>query len=449
MKKWCLSPFFLVLLWPAAAGAIRVGEPVVELTAVGDESRLVELLNVGGAPLFVAKTGSRMEGFVLDDDGRAGAPVFSAPTNPFNQSAGTVSSDRRSSSFLVTFTEIPPSRLFPWIRTRRHGTDGREPGTVHPIDSSGVIGEEPRIATDGAGNGMVVWRSFRGNRQIFALRGRAVDADGAPVAAEFEIAAPIAGAIAVLPSGADDGSFLAFWSTDSRVHAARIDAQGVREPPRVLADDVLRFFDVRVVMGRSDNELILAYFDFICDAGELCPSVSARRYDGASLDPLGDAFVLAAGGGRPSDFDVAARDDGDYTIAWSDHGSLEIRARDFRSDGTLLGPPVTVASGVANPVRAEAVGDRVLVAWTTVRVPRNESRTLVRAMIDAVECGNVVRDGAVSATDALRTLSAAVGAADCSPCVCDVGLPTGVDATDALRILRAAVGLVQTLDCPC
>jgi hypothetical protein len=55
---------------------------------------------------------------------------------------------------------------------------------------------------------------------------------------------------------------------------------------------------------------------------------------------------------------------------------------------------------------------------------------------------------AVTASDALFTLRAAVGTEVCDLCVCDVDSSGAVNATDALRVLRNAVGLPVALDCP-
>jgi len=54
----------------------------------------------------------------------------------------------------------------------------------------------------------------------------------------------------------------------------------------------------------------------------------------------------------------------------------------------------------------------------------------------------------VTAADALLALKAAVGAASCALCVCDVNDSGSVTATDALLILRTAVSLPSDLECP-
>jgi hypothetical protein len=55
---------------------------------------------------------------------------------------------------------------------------------------------------------------------------------------------------------------------------------------------------------------------------------------------------------------------------------------------------------------------------------------------------------AVTASDALYILRAAIALASCEDCVCDVDGSGGVTATDALVSLKIAVGQQIPLECP-
>ncbi len=78
---------------------------------------------------------------------------------------------------------------------------------------------------------------------------------------------------------------------------------------------------------------------------------------------------------------------------------------------------------------------------------------LVGGVINGPNCGDADGSGDamsganITATDALRTLRAAVGLTGCETCRCDVDLSTTITATDALAILRAAVGSPVELVC--
>lgn len=63
-------------------------------------------------------------------------------------------------------------------------------------------------------------------------------------------------------------------------------------------------------------------------------------------------------------------------------------------------------------------------------------------------CGAPVSAAQPTATDALYTLQAGVGATECPLCECDVDGNGRVAATDALRILAKATGQNVTLSCP-
>jgi hypothetical protein len=58
------------------------------------------------------------------------------------------------------------------------------------------------------------------------------------------------------------------------------------------------------------------------------------------------------------------------------------------------------------------------------------------------------REWLITATDALFTLRAVVGAESCARCICDIDASGFVTATDALIALQAAVGRRVTLTCP-
>jgi hypothetical protein len=64
------------------------------------------------------------------------------------------------------------------------------------------------------------------------------------------------------------------------------------------------------------------------------------------------------------------------------------------------------------------------------------------------ECGDTNATGAITASDALAVLQAAVGSFPCDACVCDVNGSGGLTASDALAVLRRAVGDPAPLDCP-
>jgi hypothetical protein len=102
------------------------------------------------------------------------------------------------------------------------------------------------------------------------------------------------------------------------------------------------------------------------------------------------------------------------------------------------------------------VGDVVRDFCTTNSMePTCQLPTTTTTMPTGGVCGDPLDPGAlvagpraVTATDALFALQAAVGLISCELCVCDVNNSTAITASDALAILAAAVGQAITLTCP-
>lgn len=75
-------------------------------------------------------------------------------------------------------------------------------------------------------------------------------------------------------------------------------------------------------------------------------------------------------------------------------------------------------------------------------------RILVRLGTDCLLCGRpVTRGDRPTASDALFVLKAAVQQETCGPCVCDVDDSGTITATDALKTLTSAVGAATSLTC--
>lgn len=112
------------------------------------------------------------------------------------------------------------------------------------------------------------------------------------------------------------------------------------------------------------------------------------------------------------------------------------RLRD--ENGTVLLQFVTLET-------AGAVTTTTTSSTTTTTV---EGAKICGDPIDPPPAALGISPSAVTASDALFVLGAAVGAASCELCVCDVNDSGSVTASDALGVLSAAVGGSATLICP-
>ena len=64
-----------------------------------------------------------------------------------------------------------------------------------------------------------------------------------------------------------------------------------------------------------------------------------------------------------------------------------------------------------------------------------------------VVCGDATLDGAISASDALGALLAAIGSRYCSRLLCDTDGDGTIDSSDALLVLHVVVDEPVVLDC--
>jgi hypothetical protein len=105
-------------------------------------------------------------------------------------------------------------------------------GTPFPLSEPGLVGN-PQIAVDGAGNGLVVWRTELEDEATFVVSGRRLSPSGGPVGAELEIDPGQTGFVGtqVNVSAGSAGRFMVTWNRqdaegDSVVYARSVDSAG-------------------------------------------------------------------------------------------------------------------------------------------------------------------------------------------------------------------------------
>ena len=118
---------------------------------------------------------------------------------------------------------------------------------------------------------------------------------------------------------------------------------------------------------------------------------------------------------------------------------------DLQITNTSVNAPVLIYSllGEGQFATTTTAGPTTTVGSTTTTVGGTTTTTLA-----PLDCGDPSGDGKITATDALFTLTVAVGTKACSLKVCDVNDDGKVAATDALVILNASVGNPVELVCP-
>jgi hypothetical protein len=200
------------------------------------------------------------------------------------------------------------------------------------------------------------------------------------------------------------------------------------------------------------------------------PGIFGRLYD-ATGAPEGSEFDIPENVGttkeRPR---VATGSDGSFTVAWEsspqDGSSRGMFARRFAADATPLSAEFQVNSFTIGSQYQAAISsdgaEEVVVVWQSPQDGRADGIFGQRLNTDVVAsgtCGDPISfaastaarsfsGAAVTASDALATLQAAVGLLSCQLCVCDVNGSNTLSSTDALIILQFAVGQSIPLNCP-
>jgi len=153
--------------------------------------------------------------------------------------------------------------------------------------------------------------------------------------------------------------------------------------------------------------------------------------------------------------DLAVSSDGALWVAWLEHddsgnyAGLVTRSLDA---GAVFAPPASLPGTCGVDARCEytiaaTTSSRVYVAEGPALSATSGGDVFVTRG-DVSVCGDANDDGAVTATDALVALNAAVGLAVCEPARCDTDDSGAITASDALAILNAAVGILVVLSCP-
>jgi hypothetical protein len=187
------------------------------------------------------------------------------------------------------------------------------------------------IAADAAGNFVVVWQSFGSNGSDTSddsIQARRYDADGNPLAAQFQVNT---------------------YTTNGQRN------------PEVGMDDAGNFVVVWGSLGSSGSDTSFS-------------SILGQRYDASGL-PVGAEFQVNTSTSGYQQYPSVAHDsDGDFVVAWqsevssgSDASGLSIQAQHFAADGTPLGGESQVNTYTTSNQQFPAVATnregRFVVAW--------------------------------------------------------------------------------------
>jgi hypothetical protein len=257
------------------------------------------------------------------------------------------------------------------IFARRYDAAGAPLGPEFRVNTYTTGHQEfrPAVASDAAGNFTIVWASRKvPTSQDYEVKGQRFDVSGIPVAGEFLVNSTNRG-MDYQPSIASDaaGNVVVVWSTltpTPGVYGRRYGATGVPLGPDFQVDGPpTRSPELpEVALDPSGGFLVAWHDNGINGAGN---GVFVRAYDGGqgTGSELSANSCPTAGRFRAG---LAALGGGKFVVAWPRSGyQTDIEAQVFGPRGTPLGPEISVGTGsvVAWPIVVSDGPDRFAVLW--------------------------------------------------------------------------------------
>jgi hypothetical protein len=363
-------------------------------------------------------SGFTVMGRLFDENGNAKTDEFIInETTELSQFRPHVAA-RRDGSFVVVWESLSPTFAAD-VFARIVEADGSMPAGEIPVHPP-TLGEQqlPDVAAGSDGRFVVTWQTPQDLDESFGVRARVFDADGTPLTDEFEVNEPD-GHDQQFPRAAFGAGrrFVIVWRHFDvpRQRAEEIRAREFEPTGRKVGEefqvntaiDELGLIGVPSVAGAPNGRVVFVWPE-------------ARRDDPSESDIYRRRFE-----------NTSAPQSG-TTTSTSSTSSTTVPTTSTTSTTTTTLPPTTTST------------------LTTSTNSTPTSSVTTTTVIPALECGDPVVDGAVTASDALFVLGASIGLENCETCVCDVNDSGAVTAADALAVLSAAVGLDVELVCqPC
>jgi hypothetical protein len=265
------------------------------------------------------------------------------------------------------------------IQGQRYSESGNPLGGEFQINEYTTDDQEkPAVASDGAGNFVVVWTSKSQDGSFNSVQGRHYDADGVPFAGEFQVNTYTTGNQAqTAVASADSGEFVVVWASYGQdgwgwsIQGQRYDSDGIPLAGEFQANThTTTHQHYPAVAMNGDGDFMVVWQSHSQDGSD--NSIQGQLYDSDAV-PLGTEFQVNSYTTYHQKFPaVAAAETGNFVVAWQselqDGSEFGIHAQLYDSDGALLGGEFQVnsysTSSQDRPAVAAATDGSFMVTWS-------------------------------------------------------------------------------------
>jgi hypothetical protein len=304
--------------------------------------------------------------------------VFGAPqlaefpadsSAPGDKLDATVSKDG-TGDFVVAWTSYDQDGSESGIFARLFDSSGAPKGSEFQVNTYTPSYQYlPRVATDPAGNFVIVWSSYEQDGDGGGVYARRYNAAGVAQGAEFRVNTQTL-QDQYGPSVAMDasGDFVVAWSSFGQdgsgdsVFAKRFNSAGVAQGGEFQVNTFTAGDQTEPRIGMDSSGRFVIVWASAGDGNQL--GIFGRRYDAAGLAQGGEFLVNTVTAGIQTEPAVAMDSAGNFVAAWS--GPAGIFGQRFDSFGRRSGSEFQIGSlglGASNPnVSLNATGNFV-VAW--------------------------------------------------------------------------------------
>ena len=290
-------------------------------------------------------------------------------------------------SFVVVWQAGDEAEIFDdFIRGQRFDSLGMAVGAELEINDLTFAGQRNvSVASDPAGNFMVVWQSdysTGSDTHLRSIQGRRYGSDGTPEGSQFQVNTLTLGDQSYPHVDASDqGTFTVTWIHDyAEVHVQRFGSDGEPVGQEIVANEVTDFKYTAKLAHTSDGGFVVTWADEHSNGTDNSDAAALARRFGPDGQALGPEFqVNTTIDGWQGDPNIAVATDDSFVIMFSSNrytgqgGDVNVYGQRFAADGTRVGSEFAVETELGNfevlPTVVPMPGGGFFAAWEIYSFP--------------------------------------------------------------------------------